>query len=218
MSTVRSERLTPDNIGLWRERAHEIAKPHYDTLGSIVIKDAAIGGRVQFVAQDGRVLSFIVSFDLPLDDGKAEVPATYLGLSATVPGAIGRGVRMSCATALYETLRLEGRSHLTVATCGTAPTLQMMRRLCAATSPGVDIFSAQQRTALLLSFRQAFGYPSPTDGDDPAVIRSASAARFTQAEYERQTSPRYADAVFDAFNINERDGDRLIVLSDLRRP
>jgi len=170
------------------------------------------GGEIHFVEDSDGLLSFFVSREIGATEEGPSNDICYLGLSGTRSGQIGKGVRLACVNHKINQLKQRTSAVCVIATCATAPSLFAFRSFAGSVMPDEARHLDNRERQSLRWFKRWFGWSAGQGEDDSLVMRGASDARFTEAELSRQTAEKYSDPVFDALAIDERKGDRLILV------
>ena len=196
----------------WREICRDVVKGSYKILGDIPKSDLFIGALISYLEDSDGVYSFFVTCPGELNVRGNSLPFIYLGLSGTVSGERSKGKRTACVEDTFSYLREHHTGQYGIAICGTSPTLSLANTVSNRVIPSSDFHPTIEEEAVIREFGRQFLDCEAIQSDPPYVLRNVSASRFTSEEWQRQSRQKHRHEAFSRFNINEREGDRLIVL------
>jgi hypothetical protein len=176
---------------------------------------------VAYLARDigGRLVAFfLVAWeDIPIEGQLT--PTVYLGLSATSQSTKGTGtVREAYSAFIADAVAWEqeqGRRLVLWGTTATPSAYNAVRLLFADLQPLPDGGFSPTQVAAVARFRECLGVGPPAADEHPFVLRGVAAntlyapeesARITRISRDKQFR------LFDLLGIDERRGDRLLLL------
>ena len=209
---VKRIQNTNQNASEWREICQDVVKGSYQTLGDIPKRDLFIGSLISYLEDEQGVYSFFVTCPGELRLQSSSIPFIYLGLSGTVRGERSKGKRTACVDDTFSYLREHYAGQYGIAICGTSPTLSLAETVSKRVIPSSNHRPSNREETVIREFGLQFLHCQAIHSDPSYVLRNVSSSRYTQEEFGRQSNEKYRHDVFDQFKINEREGDRLIVL------
>ena len=194
-----------------KQACRVLTAPHYARFESLFERDWAFCTNGYFIASEGRLTGYILTSEHQIADVG---PTVFLGLSAGESERVGRAQTVKAyALALLDTTRTKpptawvwGTTVSPVVYLATSSYLADFAPLDQAQS-----ISAQASIAArIVEDRSDWGWPPPQQ-HEPFVMRGVSrSVQYSASESERLHAMRNKAPLFDALDVSEQRGDRLL--------